>query len=98
MTEVLQTTTEPAALVVLLVDGHADTRELYRAALEADGFSVVAHESAMAAVRSAETIQPAVIVTELSLPEMSGVVLCRTLKSLPGLTNTPVIAVAKAPR
>jgi hypothetical protein len=29
---------------------------------------------------------------------MSGVVLCRTLKSLPALSDTPVIAVAKAPR
>ena len=80
--------------MVLLVEDHADTREMYVEALSAAGFSTVEATNAEHALRRAATIQPAVIVTDLRLGAgADGLELCEKLKEDPDTKNIPMIVV-----
>ena len=78
---------------VLLVDDHDDSRELLSEYLAMSGFSVgdcASGEAALALVRDRGA--PAVVVTDLSLGEMSGVDLARKLQSEPPTAGIPILA------
>ena len=79
---------------VLIVDDDLDTLTLYSFALSASGLHVDQAKTgaeALAAVRSA---RPAVVVTDLTLPDVDGIELCRQLKAAagPGLLGLIVLS------
>ena len=61
----------PAPLV-LIVDDHADTREMYAMYLAHHGFRYVLAGDGATAIRAALGAQPDVIVMDLSLPQIDG--------------------------
>jgi DNA-binding response OmpR family regulator len=75
---------------VLLIEGHADTRELYELWLTQRGFAVTAMSSGEAALAAARAQAPDVIVVELMVPK-GGVALVRALRAEPGCRDTIVI-------
>lgn len=80
--------------IVLLVDDHRDTLEMYAEALTIGGLSTALATTAEDALRRAVTIRPAVIVTDLSLGAgATGLQLCEQLKGDPATCGTPVIVV-----
>src|SRR5947207_12430963 len=72
--------TPPARPLVLIVDGHQDTRELYAVALPALGFDVMTVADSAEAYSRAWESHPDIIVTELALRHREGWELLRHLK------------------
>ncbi|MBD0320096.1 MAG: response regulator [Gemmatimonadetes bacterium] len=84
------------ARTVLLVDPHDDTREIYGALLRHGGFHVLEASSGTQGARMARDHRPAVVVTELRLPELDGWSLLARIREDPALTSTAVLAVTAA--
>jgi two-component system, cell cycle response regulator len=76
---------------ILLIDPIDAGRKLLADRLQLQGFTVIeCRDGAEGAVRALED-PPAVIVADLSMPSISGVQLCRLLRSEGGTTHIPVV-------
>ena len=84
----------PTRPLVLLVEGHEDTRALYTLALTVMGFVVVAVEDGADAARRAWEIQPDIVVTDLPMPLGDGWRFLRDLRQNPRTRDIPVVAVS----
>jgi CheY-like chemotaxis protein len=84
---------DPKRVTALIVDDDRDTREMYTLYLSAEGVNTVDAEGGFHALAKATTIVPDVIATDLRLPRMDGVHLCRSLKQQERTREIPVIAV-----
>ena len=81
----------PCRPLVLVVDDHEDTRELYGAGLSALGFeAITAAECAQASRRAWET-HPDIVVTDLTLQGGDGWQLIRDLKGQARTRDIPVV-------
>ncbi len=78
--------------LVLLVDDDADTREMYSVFLRSAGLAVEEACDAAEALRKAAIALPAVVVTDIVLPDMDGFALCHRLKRSARTSGTRVIA------
>ena len=83
----------PRELSVLIVDADDDTRCLYREALERAGCLVVEAVDGRDALVKALAQQPAVIVTETSLPMVDGCSLCEILRHDDATRTVPIVVV-----
>ena len=81
----------PSRPLVLIVDGHGDTRELYVDALSALGFEPIAVDDEAHAYERAWELHPDIIVTELTLPRSDGWDLVQRVKSNPRTRAIPVV-------
>jgi two-component system, cell cycle response regulator DivK len=79
--------------LVLVIDGHEDTRALYSLALSAMGFDVVAARDGDDAYRRAWDAHPDIVVTELVMPDYDGWRFLQDLKDDPDTRDIPVVAV-----
>jgi PAS domain S-box-containing protein len=79
--------------VVLVVDDNAEIRDLLRAELELQGYTVHALTNGAEAVDMVPRIQPDAILMDLSMPAMSGIETTRTLKSIKQTKHIPVIMI-----
>jgi DNA-binding response OmpR family regulator len=70
----------PAGPVVLLVDDHASIRRSVAAGLELEGFAVVPASGGRAALEAAERVRPAVVLLDLSMPDLDGLEVLRRLR------------------
>ncbi len=78
--------------IVLIVDDHLDTRELYSQALALHGYETVEASDGFEAWDKANAVLPDVIVTDVGLPRMDGIELTRMLKANGPTSRIPVIA------
>ena len=69
---------------VLLVDDDPDTVGLYSLALRGSGLVVDVATTGAAALASARQAPPAVVVTDLNLPDVDGADLCASLRAESG--------------
>jgi CheY-like chemotaxis protein len=80
--------------MVLLVEDHADTRDMYAWSLEASGFDVRTASDANGAFEMATGLRPHVVVTDYWLPGgPSGADLCNRLKGDERTSNIPTLMV-----
>ena len=79
---------------VLLVEDTEDNRCMMRRLLEMSGYQVTEATNGVEAVRVAESVNPDVILMDLSLPIVDGLAATRKIRQLPDLKNTPIIAVS----
>jgi diguanylate cyclase (GGDEF)-like protein len=81
----------PSSLRVLLIDPTDDARRVLAERLTLQGFTVIecrdGAEGAVAALQST----PAAVVADLTMPSISGVQLCRLLKSESSTAHVPVV-------
>jgi two-component system, cell cycle response regulator len=81
----------PASPRLLLIDSHEPARAVLAERLKLQGFTVVeCGDGAEGAVLALED-PPAAVVADLTMPSISGVQLCRLLKSEVGTSKVPVI-------
>jgi CheY-like chemotaxis protein len=66
---------------ILVVEDHADTRELLTSLLELEHFSVVTAPDGAAALETVEFEDPDLVVTDISLPNLDGIDMIRALRS-----------------
>jgi DNA-binding response OmpR family regulator len=82
--------TELRALDLVLVDDHADSREIAAEALRLAGFEVRDFACAEDALEAVTAHRPRAIVTDLSLGEMSGEELARRVRAA---WDVPLVAI-----
>jgi CheY-like chemotaxis protein len=78
---------------VLLVETHADSRELYAFDLRHFGFRVHEAGNTTEAIESAAAAVPAIVVADLTLRDPSELQMCRTLKESAPTSDVPIIAI-----
>jgi two-component system, OmpR family, alkaline phosphatase synthesis response regulator PhoP len=78
---------------ILIVDDESPIRELIRFNIEKAGFTAVQAENASQAISLARSEIPGLIILDLMLPDMSGLDVCRVLKSDSSTKHIPVIMV-----
>ncbi len=76
--------------VVLVVDDEQSYREALAIALEREGFRVETAADGAEALRRFEATQPALVLLDVMLPEISGVDVCRTIRAR---SQVPIIMV-----
>jgi len=79
---------------VLLVEDTEDNRQMMRRLLELSGYRVVEAINGVEAVEVANQIRPQIILMDLSLPFIDGLAATRRIRSLPGLSKVPIVAVS----
>lgn len=76
---------------VLVVDDEVHIRQILRLYLEGAGFQVLEAGSGSEALAAVQQDQPALIVLDLGLPDVSGMVVCHQLQDRPATRDIPVI-------
>jgi two-component system phosphate regulon response regulator PhoB len=76
---------------ILVVEDEADVLDLLLINLRAAGFTVVTVEDGAQALAKARSESPSLIILDLMLPKMSGLEICKVLKSEAATRNIPVI-------
>ncbi|NJR63412.1 MAG: response regulator [Cyanobacteria bacterium CRU_2_1] len=79
-------------LTILVVDDTISELELMGQYLRQRGYVVISATNAKDAMDKAVEYQPDAIVTDLVMPGMSGLELCRVLKTNPVTQKTPIVA------
>lgn len=83
---------------ILVIDDDPVIVQLGRQALEPDGFEVFAASSAGEGLALVQAEAPDLILTDLTLPDMSGFELCKRLQQDPQLCHIPIIIVTSRRR
>jgi DNA-binding response OmpR family regulator len=83
----------PHRPVVVLVEDHEDTRDMYADSLRFAGFRVLTAADAERGFVVATTARPAVVVTDFRLPGASGADLCNRLKHDDRTSKVPTVLV-----
>src|ERR1700740_1015057 len=76
---------------IIIVEDEIDVADLLAHHLRAEGFSVEIFTNGRVAFSAVKNQPPALIVLDLMLPEISGLDLCRMIKSTPGTSNVPIV-------
>lgn len=76
---------------VLVVDDTADVRQLARMTLAASGFEVFDTASGVEACLMAEQLRPDCVILDVSMPDMSGIEVCRALRHDPANSGCTIL-------
>jgi len=79
--------------LVILVEDHADTRLMYAEFLSSE-FEVIQAADGEEALRAMQARAPDLVITDLSLPRVSGFELVTRMRADPALTAVPVICLS----
>ena len=80
--------------IVLLVEGDAETRDLYETALEFAGLWVAKVADADAALEYAIDLRPDAVLMDIAIPSVDdGLELARALRENSRIVETPIVAV-----
>jgi CheY-like chemotaxis protein len=80
-----------ADLLILVVERDRQIRELESHFLQHAGYSVAFASDGLEALEQARVLRPAVLVTEILVPKLDGLALCRQLKADPETRGTQVL-------
>jgi len=78
--------------LILVVDDFVDNREMYTQFLRYNGYRVAEAVDGLDALEKAASLQPDLIVMDLSLPRLDGWEATRRLKKNPETAQIPVVA------
>jgi EAL domain-containing protein (putative c-di-GMP-specific phosphodiesterase class I)/ActR/RegA family two-component response regulator len=76
---------------VIVVDDAADVRQLARFSLASAGFDVMEAESGEMALALARRVTPDCVVLDVNMPGMSGLDVCRALRSDPNMSGLTIV-------
>jgi two-component system, cell cycle response regulator DivK len=83
----------PSPLLVLIVEDDAETRLFYTAAFVADGFRADQAHNGFQAFEKAVAAVPDLILTDIAVPGIDGIELCRRLRADVRTRDVPVLAI-----
>ncbi len=88
-------TSSLAGHCIIVIEDHADSRELIRVSLENAGAAVVAFSTSAQAIDAFEKVRPSVLVADIGLPGENGYALIRRVRkhASPAVQSIPAIAV-----
>jgi DNA-binding response OmpR family regulator len=76
---------------ILIAEDQVDLREMIALTLRLAGFEVVATADGAQAYLQAKTSQPDLLILDLDMPHLTGVEVCKKLKSRLDFASTPVV-------
>jgi len=76
---------------ILVVDDEPSIRRFLRAALERAGYSVLEAADGLEALNTASLQVPDLVLLDVALPQLSGLEVCRRIRSDPATKRTPVL-------
>jgi len=79
--------------LVLIVEDDPETRQLYITVFTAEGFRTEAAHNGLQALEKAYAIAPDLILTDIAVPGIDGIELCRRLRSNKRTEGIPLLAV-----
>ena len=82
--------------VGLVVDDDPHMRRLLSEALRRGGICVLEAKSGREALKLTQTAVPHFVVTDLDMPDVDGLELCRRLRQLAATSNVPIVVVSGA--
>ncbi|HEY0811082.1 MAG TPA: response regulator [Longimicrobiales bacterium] len=82
--------------LILIVDDHDDTRNIFSAILNFDGYHVAEAENGEEAVAAALSFHPDMILMDIVMPVLDGFTSAEMLRSLPTTHSIPILAVTGA--
>src|SRR5262245_47414406 len=85
---------KPAETSVLVVNDIADQLDLMSVLLTQSGYQVLTAADGLEALEIAQTIQPSLIISDISMPRLDGIELCRRIREQPALKLTPLLLVS----
>jgi CheY-like chemotaxis protein len=77
---------------ILVADDKPSSRELIRVVMEKSGYQVEEAADGRQALERARTWRPDLILLDLQMPQLDGFAVLQELRSDPGFTGTPVVA------
>jgi two-component system response regulator MprA len=77
--------------IILVVERDPHVRELESYFLHEAGFAVEFAADGVAALERAQELRPDIVITEVLVPRLDGLALCRTIKTDPELRRTVVL-------
>jgi hypothetical protein len=83
--------TPHAKPTVLVVEDDLVTREMLRASLERENFTVVEAGNGIEALGRLATLRPALILLDLMMPEMDGIQFTREVRARPEWRDIPIV-------
>ncbi|WP_421710325.1 response regulator [Algihabitans sp.] len=89
----VETTGNPDAKTVLVVEDNDLNMKLFHDLLEAHGYNILQTKDGMEALRLARKHQPDLILMDIQLPEVSGLEVTKWIKEDDILKSIPVVAV-----
>lgn len=84
-----QSSTEHAVILVVERDPHV--RELEKYFLEEAGYAVEFAQDGLKALEQARTLRPQILITEILVPQLDGLALCRRIKADPETRGIAVL-------
>ncbi|MGQ9600887.1 MAG: response regulator [Anaerolineae bacterium] len=78
--------------VILYIEDNPENRLLVRRVLEAEGYTVVEANDGPSGLEAARQFPPSLILLDINLPEIDGYQMVSRLRSVPGLSTVPIIA------
>jgi CheY-like chemotaxis protein len=85
------TTKPPRRALILVVERNPAVQRLERFLLEQAGYSVEFASNGVSALERAQELRPKIVVTEILVPLLDGLSLCRALKSDPQTSSIIVL-------
>jgi signal transduction histidine kinase/DNA-binding response OmpR family regulator len=79
---------------ILVVDDHDGGRYAKRRTLQRAGYTVTEAASGEEALRLIDTQRPSLVLLDINLPDISGLEVCRRIKSNPDLASTMVVQIS----
>jgi two-component system KDP operon response regulator KdpE len=76
---------------ILIVDDEAQITRVLRTALSAQGFSLRIAANGVEGIEAVHTWKPDLVVTDVSMPEMNGIELCREIRAV---SKVPIIVLS----
>jgi CheY-like chemotaxis protein len=81
-------------LTAIVIDDEPSLRALFAKVLRRAGMQVFEAESAKAALALAQTTNPDLVVTDIEMPEVDGIELCRRLRADHGSKDLRIVVVS----
>ena len=86
---------QDARYTILVVNDNPDQLRLWMAQLQRAGYQVLMAIDGAEGLEIATREYPDLIISEVTMPRMSGLEMCRLVRATPGLSGTPVLLVSK---
>ena len=86
-------TASPRSRLILIVEDDPETRQFYAAALERGGFRIQQAHNGLQAFEKALESSPDLIVTDIAVPGIDGIELCRRIRADARTCTIPLLAI-----
>jgi CheY-like chemotaxis protein len=79
---------------VLMIEDHADSREMLEMILQEEGYTVITAEDGLSGLNLAKVEKPDAIITNINMPNLDGIEMIKQARQIPGLQQIPIVVLS----